>query len=172
MQRQTNICEPEEIVQTHTIDWACAKTHSGTDMTNYLNTKRYRGLISTSAYTHALLYTHTHTQSHTPPPPAPVTQYDFLQIPKSDPGWNISARLPRHFASANLPLSFSFFPFRFASSEKATDMKMHCFQSGFGHTKASGPELIIKWSSIFQGSSYFAGRMDMSEALERRSSGE
>lgn len=45
-----------------------------------------------------------HTQSPPPSALAPVTQYDFLQIPKSDPGWNISARLPRQFASTIVPL--------------------------------------------------------------------
>ncbi len=47
-------------------------------------------------------HTHTYIYTHTTTPP-PVTQYDFLQIPKSDPGWNISVRLPRHFASPFVP---------------------------------------------------------------------
>lgn len=55
-----------------------------------------------NTHIHTLLYTHTytHTLTHNNPP---VTQYDFLQIPKSDPGWNISVRLPRHFASPFVP---------------------------------------------------------------------
>lgn len=50
--------------------------------------------------------THTHTYRYTHNNP-PVTQYDFLQIPKSDPGWNISVRLPRHFASPFVPFLLS-----------------------------------------------------------------
>lgn len=54
--------------------------------------------------THVNKCLHTCTQSPPPSALAPVTQYDFLQIPKSDPGWNISARLPRQFASTIVPL--------------------------------------------------------------------
>ena len=53
----------------------------------------------THSWTQKHNYTHTHT--HNPP----VTQYDFLQIPKSDPGWNISARLPRQYAYTVLLLA-------------------------------------------------------------------
>lgn len=84
----------------------------------------------TSARTHARLYasTCTHTHYHTPPP-APVTQYDFLQIPKSDPGWNISARLPRQFASTILPLSL-FLSFSLLFSAKDDRQKNIVFPVG------------------------------------------
>jgi len=63
------------------------------------------------------------TQRNTSLPPThTVTQYDFLQIPKSDPGWNISVRLPRHFASPFVPLfvsPFSIYRFLFASETTA-----------------------------------------------------
>lgn len=57
---------------------------------------------SESKYTRARLCNPLHPRPILPTPTV-VTQYDFLQIPKSDPGWNISARLPRHCASAVLP---------------------------------------------------------------------
>lgn len=59
---------------------------------------------SESKYTHARLCKPLQSS----PTPTIVTQYHFLQIPRLEPSWNISARLPRHCASAVPPRRFTF----------------------------------------------------------------
>lgn len=120
----------------------------------------------------ACVHTHTHAQYHTPPP-APVTQYDFLQIPKSDPGWNISARLPRQFASTILPLSL-FLSFSLLFSQKTTARKIYHFQWVLECMEATGLEFVFSsgFSCYLFVVFLFRRGMTLTEALGRRSSGE
>lgn len=101
MQRQTNKHVPE---QTHKINFGCVEKKKRFTREDKINCTSTPEDLWTSVYTHAHLYTQS-----PPSPSASVTQYDFLQIPKSDPGWNISARLPRQFAYTILPLWFFVF---------------------------------------------------------------